>query len=1003
MSVFEILIAPFLFLIKQIFTFAFSVAGNYGQAIVLLSLIISLLLLPVFILIEKAKKKDDAIKRKMKPFVDEIKRCYKGQERFYYLKTLNRQFAYSPVHALVPVLSLLIQIPFFIAAYQFLEAFEPLKEVSFLFVKDLSEPDGVFGVVNILPILMTVVNLLTAYFYTKHGDGAERNQMLVVAAIFLVLLFNLPSGLVLYWTMNNVFSFLRLFITNPEVFRKEDRRSKSSPLKINFRANVEKQKYVFGGIVAFGLYSQIKWVFENNFNDIFLRLLGAIAASVVLTFIVGFFKEAIIRNKKKLLQIEVSPQIYFSLLLIVAYFYISGVFYFEEENKDLLRISAFLVVPLQLISLLYLYRGYLAQKIRFVYLVSFSLVFLFVVQALNLSASSSSNANVSLSFLNIDLSISQWGIPSFIKSGLLISLLSIPIYIKLEGIRRIHLSKSYLGIAFLALAYLSGLVFLWNPIIVYTSYPSFFDFPVQDIVKNNLSLFVLATLCGMILYFIISKKWRFIFLYIAIVTVCIFFVNSFIVPIDLGALHVSKFSSQENLAAPIHHYFLELIFILGVLFAVSWLFKKKAFKQIAVALIVLNLVLVGQAGMLVFSENRGVEHNDAVVVDGEISFSKDQENVVLVIFDGFQGWFMDKVFKEDSTAKELFDGFTWYPNTVSISSLTFSSTAGIMCGLDYSVDKLNADKEHTIREKVNIPCNLFIDRVKSEGYHMSSTKMWHSTIDKSQYDNLIPDWHKLWGQKLKYGEQWELWFTRLWETALFYGAPLSFKPKIYNDQDWLVQHDVNSVTSETHKYHFLNLLPQISNANSKSPNFIYIHNMASHSPWNVLDGDNKLQYKVSPYENNKWCIYQMVDWINWMKENEVYDNTKIIILSDHGPTWEEYKPGFTVESPLKIDENDPDKIIIDRFWRLNALLMVKDFNKSGAAIEDWRLMSNADAASIIFDEENPTNKLEENRIVPTSWAYWKKGITLEYEYDMYKFFEVEGNMYDLSNWKEVKY
>ncbi|RLD41879.1 MAG: preprotein translocase YidC, partial [Bacteroidetes bacterium] len=156
MSIFEIILSPFIFIIKQLFDFSYGLTDNYGAAIILLSFFISALLLPVFILIEKAKKKDDIIKRKMQPLVDEIKRAYKGQERYYYLKTLNRQHNYSPFKALVPILSLLLQIPFFIAAYQFLEHLETLEGVSFWFISDLSIADGLLGGINFLPISMTL-------------------------------------------------------------------------------------------------------------------------------------------------------------------------------------------------------------------------------------------------------------------------------------------------------------------------------------------------------------------------------------------------------------------------------------------------------------------------------------------------------------------------------------------------------------------------------------------------------------------------------------------------------------------------------------------------------------------------------------------------------------------------------------------------------------------------------------------------------------------------------
>ena len=76
MNIFETILAPFIQIIKHLFLFCFNITGNCGISIILLSFAISLLLLPVFILIEKAKKKDDSIKQKMQPLIDEIKRCF---------------------------------------------------------------------------------------------------------------------------------------------------------------------------------------------------------------------------------------------------------------------------------------------------------------------------------------------------------------------------------------------------------------------------------------------------------------------------------------------------------------------------------------------------------------------------------------------------------------------------------------------------------------------------------------------------------------------------------------------------------------------------------------------------------------------------------------------------------------------------------------------------------------------------------------------------------------
>ena len=83
--------------------------------------------------------------------------------------------------------------------------------------------------------------------------------------------------------------------------------------------------------------------------------------------------------------------------------------------------------------------------------------------------------------------------------------------------------------------------------------------------------------------------------------------------------------------------------------------------------------------------------------------------------------------------------------------------------------------------------------------------------------------------------------------------------------------------------------------------------------------------------------------------------------------------------------------------------MVKDFNAKGDISEDWRLMSNADASAIIFNENDPTKNPPQKRKIPTAWAYWEKHILVKHEYKMYKYFEVKDTIFDLKNWKEIKY
>ena len=62
---------------------------------------------------------------------------------------------------------------------------------------------------------MTGLNLLAAFLYTKRLSVMERIQSILLAAVFLVLLYQSPAGVLLYWTFNSLFSFLRIALLNP--------------------------------------------------------------------------------------------------------------------------------------------------------------------------------------------------------------------------------------------------------------------------------------------------------------------------------------------------------------------------------------------------------------------------------------------------------------------------------------------------------------------------------------------------------------------------------------------------------------------------------------------------------------------------------------------------------------------------------------------------------------------------------------------------------------------
>ncbi len=994
---------PFTYIIREIFLFSYKLTDNYGLSILLLSFAISLLLLPVFIYIEKAKKKDDKIKQKMKPLIDEIKRAYKGQERFYYIKTINRQHNYSAFKALIPILSLLLQIPFFIAAYQFLEHYEPLKEVGFLFIHNLSLPDAVFGKIHLLPIIMTLVNLITVYFYTIDGDGSERKQMLVLAGAFLILLFNLPSGLVLYWTMNNIFSFFRLFITNPEVFKSNKQRSTIRNIKTFFNEQFPLLKKVFIIFSISLVVLQFYWAYKHSFHGfglrLFLALIVAFIFSVGLILIISFYQQ----HKDKILNFKIKPLFYCSLIFSTVYFYLAGTYYFTGVQNDLLLFSLLSLLPLQFFGYSTVQKTLLSSQNKIHKYINFLLLFLLSIQIIAL-ISYLLGHEFSFSAGKLHMSVQKASLVDIILPGFLFSILTTFYFSRNFQLKTQNIGKKEYIAYLLASLYLSGFIFLWNPLSIYSSYPANFEFPAINILKNNLLLFLSVTSALLVLLFLLPKKVKAIWFSILLTLSLLSFTHNTLIPINVGTLQESRFVAAENIAQALLHYILEAIYIILLFLFIQWIIKKKKMQYLLLSFLVLNIILIFN------SLNNAIKtnvffHKKEIVSEHNISFSKEQKNIVYVLMDMFHGWHMDKILREDAALSETFEGFVWYPNTVSISSNTAASIASLLGGYDYSPYKMNQDKTQNLSQKLTKISTQFYQKVKAKHYRFTSTKMIYSNIDKNKFDTFLPKWHtdwNRWNRELNIGMDKETGYALLWQNALFYSAPIFLKPKIYNQGKWF-QGDTprRENTSEAKPYNFLKLLPYISNTQSTEPNFIYIHNMASHHPWNTIDDQGIMHTDRSPYQNNKWTIETFAKWIEWMKKEGVYDNTKIIVFSDHGPHWGFYK-GKEKDVPMILNPNL--KINYYDLQGLYPLLLVKDFGSKGKLRRDKRIMSNADATYIAFEENDPT-KIEPplERSLPSSVVKWERKIWLQNQFNILYQFEVSNNVYDLKNWKQIKH
>lgn len=188
-----------------------ALCGSYGLGIVLLSLLVNLFLLKLFLLADGMAKSHSAIKQGLDSKLREFKRVFRGMELYVYTKTLFKQKKYHPIFALKALGGLALQVPFFVAIVFLLEFHSPeLVGLRFGIIEDLSKPDGLFFGVNLLPIVMSVFTLANVWISSK--ERASRVQGVIITLVFLVLLYRMPSALLLYWSTSMLFAMLKSIV-----------------------------------------------------------------------------------------------------------------------------------------------------------------------------------------------------------------------------------------------------------------------------------------------------------------------------------------------------------------------------------------------------------------------------------------------------------------------------------------------------------------------------------------------------------------------------------------------------------------------------------------------------------------------------------------------------------------------------------------------------------------------------------------------------------------------
>ena len=890
---FDIIISSLIFIYDVLFTLIYRSFGNPAITIIVLSIVINLIVLPLYQRADTMQKEEQIKMKSMEGRVKQIKKAFKGDEQFMMLSAYYKECNYNPLSFMKESVPLLLQIPFFIAAYQYISSLGLPDGASFGPVCNLIEPDklliiGSFSI-NILPVLMTVINLIAGFIYAKDSDTKLKVQIIVTALIFLILLYDSPSGLVLYWTMNNIFSLAKNIVQNQS-------------------ARVQK---TVKAIIAFTVLIVVEVLtLKSRIDTIPAETLVICSISYILATLGG--------EKIKSYIISHFP--------IVAKHPISF---------PLPSLSLILFTELALCILLGLY-----------------------IPSTVLCASATEFINTSSGLFNY-------------------SLLTYPLTIYI------------------------GLLLIWLTVIYYS--------------YNTSGRILLSVFLTFSLIYSVFNQF--------------FFTKSF------GTLY-TDLKYDELVRFPTGLEIVNTIAGILILICCLWLLAKKPIllKYLAVV-ITIPLILLSIRNCIIIKRSIDSTHTEVIppeYYDGILQLSRNGENVIVFMLDRALGSEVPYIFDEKPELLDSYQGFVYYPNTVSLGRCTNIGAPCLFGGYEYSPDQINLRTRESISQKYNESLLLMPVLFSQNGYDVTVIDPPYAGYSENSDLSIYNDYPNVEAYSLrgKFSEDYienELGSYGFDDKqrhnfvmfSLFRASPVALRESIYENGEYLYNSFANDYSRTLiDNISVLNRLTILTSINENSSgNFLLLQNETPHNPEELTPPDYNLRTTSidrntdfeAYYQNRElngrtmliansihWGHYsinvatyeELAVWLDFLKEEGVYDNTRIILVSDHGYSIQQF-PDFSL-----------DRIDLERFC---PLLMVKDFNSHAPFSIDNTFMTNADvpllAMSGIID--NPVNPFTGNPITDDDKTDGVVYITNSYNWQLN---EVDGNGFDLSDseWLAVR-
>ena len=442
------------------------------------------------------------------------------------------------------------------------------------------------------------------------------------------------------------------------------------------------------------------------------------------------------------------------------------------------------------------------------------------------------------------------------------------------------------------------------------------------------------------------------------------------------------------------------ILILGVsLIFASWVVRY----GVQLGLMVCTLQFAGALAFIAYLPGNWFLGRQPKTAETVFRFSR-EKNVLFIVLDGFGAPTFERLITRKPVMAEMSDGFTFYKNTVSDFPSTLLSIPAILTGRPFDSSIILGDYFERIFRNESLPVTL-----RAYGYDSSLVTLQNfcSFLDSEICSGFTMSFRNQ--QALSRRKE----SLQLLDLALFRAAPQFLKKRIYNNQRWLLQNmeflKVRYIGKFDPHLAFVDEFVKKSSALGEQPTFKFYHLLIPHRPIRFDALCNLLPIQAHPsraaIHDQAECALRFTDRIiTRLKELELYEQTMIAIISDHGD-----KLDYSMYDKKYLAENG-----LFQCGRLLPLLLIKPFNQHGPLKTSNAPVLLSDLPRTVLSELNipasvpgeiifnlASDDAERVRTVhklALRWGLWRLGAGKE-TYAGQKRYAVQGNAWDTRSWK----